>query len=221
MYITNIITYTYSIFILGLILFSIRSSTKTVKNEKFKLTLYCALFYFLLEILWNIIDSKNIYMGYILNRVLCILLLITESVLTYLWYDYFKSTFTRFTNLEGKKIRHINFWEKIPLILLILTSLTAFFSDYIFSIDDNNCYVAGKGFWIYIVSYFFYPLVVTGLALYIFKKTREKATKKQALFFVQFFTYLVIAGILMLITKINSFTGVGISLALLSFYISL
>lgn len=126
-----------------------------------------------------------------LNNILNVAYLINTTVITYFWYRYLDVQLNpnRKVNALGRILR------LLPLLTLIVLTVSSLWTHAIFYIDTSNVFHLGKYVFIQVVIAYFYVVVATVKVLLDLKKQRTRQRQRELISLALFFMLPVVGGV--------------------------
>ncbi len=112
--------------------------------------------------------------------------------MAYIWYLYVSDVLDNESGQRGMAV----LVPSMPLIVFLLILLSNPWTKLLFYIDEQNCYVRGRGFWLHICVTVGYVLVASLRALYCWKKEKEKERRSEYLLLGSFVILPLCGGLL-------------------------
>lgn len=195
-----------------------RRHTKILLAERYFLEMSLATAILLIsDIIWPLVNGVTLPGFRLLNIVINLVYMVLTGFIGFLWIIYVDFKVRRRLDSSHNK-RVIMF--SIPMLVLLVLTLTSPKTHILFYIDENNCYRRGKLMWIRICVMILYVLWAAVLTLVGIKRQKTKQKKDEMRALLQF-TFFPLIGIFMQLFYLNlPFTAVGISLSVLLVFIN-
>lgn len=195
-----------------------RRHTKILLAERYFLEMSLATAILLIsDIIWPLVNGVTLPGFRLLNIVINLVYMVLTGFIGFLWIIYVDFKVRRRLDSSHNK-RVIMF--SIPMLVLLVLTLTSPKTHILFYIDENNCYRRGKLMWIRICVMILYVLWAAVLTLVGIKRQKTKQKKYEMRALLQF-TFFPLIGIFMQLFYLNlPFTAVGISLSVLLVFIN-
>ena len=195
-----------------------RRHTKILLAERYFLEMSLATAILLIsDIIWPLVNGVTLPGFRLLNIVINLVYMVLTGFIGFLWIIYVDFKVRRRLDSSHNK-RVIMF--SIPMLVLLVLTLTSPKTHILFYIDENNCYRRGKLMWIRICVMILYVLWAAVLTLVGIKRQKTKQKKYEMRALLQF-TFFPLIGIFMQQFYLNlPFTAVGISLSVLLVFIN-
>lgn len=214
----NIFMYSFSIILLILLESTFQSGENSSEQKAFRSVFHFAYIYFVLEIIWNIIDGRDIAFGFILNYTVCILKSLISSILGFKWFCYFM----RLTNPTKSFSLVFKIFIHIPIVIFGALIISTFATKWIFYIDDKNFYERGMYSWINIICSFFYVVLVIISALISLRKKITVAQKKRYIIVASYSLFPLLTLIYLLFdSSIITMTQLGVVLSITCVFVNI
>lgn len=195
-----------------------RRHTKILIAERYFLEMSLATEILLIsDIIWPLVNGVTLPGFRLLNIIINLVYMVLTGFIGFLWIIYVDFKVRRRLDSSHNK-RVIMF--SIPMLVLLVLTLTSPKTHILFYIDENNCYRRGKLMWIRICVMILYVLWAAVLTLVGIKRQKTKQKKYEMRALLQF-TFFPLIGIFMQQFYLNlPFTAVGISLSVLLVFIN-
>lgn len=195
-----------------------RRHTKILIAERYFLEMSLATEILLIsDIIWPLVNGVKLPGFRLLNIIINLVYMVLTGFIGFLWIIYVDFKVRRRLDSSHNK-RVIMF--SIPMLVLLVLTLTSPKTHILFYIDENNCYRRGKLMWIRICVMILYVLWAAVLTLVGIKRQKTKQKKYEMRALLQF-TFFPLIGIFMQQFYLNlPFTAVGISLSVLLVFIN-
>ena len=195
-----------------------RRHTKILIAERYFLEMSLATEILLIsDIIWPLVNGVTLPGFRLLNIIINLVYMVLTGFIGFLWIVYVDFKVRRRLDSSHNK-RVIMF--SIPMLVLLVLTLTSPKTHILFYIDENNCYRRGKLMWIRICVMILYVLWAAVLTLVGIKRQKTKQKKYEMRALLQF-TFFPLIGIFMQQFYLNlPFTAVGISLSVLLVFIN-
>lgn len=195
-----------------------RRHTKILLAERYFLEMSLATAILLIsDIIWPLVNGVKLPGFRLLNIIINLVYMVLTGFIGFLWIIYVDFKVRRRLDSSHNK-RVIMF--SIPMLVLLVLTLTSPKTHILFYIDENNCYRRGKLMWIRICVMILYVLWAAVLTLVGIKRQKTKQKKYEMRALLQF-TFFPLIGIFMQQFYLNlPFTAVGISLSVLLVFIN-
>lgn len=195
-----------------------RRHTKILLAERYFLEMSLATAILLIsDIIWPLVNGVTLPGFRLLNIIINLVYMVLTGFIGFLWIVYVDFKVRRRLDSSHNK-RVIMF--SIPMLVLLVLTLTSPKTHILFYIDENNCYRRGKLMWIRICVMILYVLWAAVLTLVGIKRQKTKQKKYEMRALLQF-TFFPLIGIFMQQFYLNlPFTAVGISLSVLLVFIN-
>ena len=195
-----------------------RRHTKILLAERYFLEMSLSTAILLIsDIIWPLVNGVKLPGFRLLNIIINLVYMVLTGFIGFLWIIYVDFKVRRRLDSSHNK-RVIMF--SIPMLVLLVLTLTSPKTHILFYIDENNCYRRGKLMWIRICVMILYVLWAAVLTLVGIKRQKTKQKKYEMRALLQF-TFFPLIGIFMQQFYLNlPFTAVGISLSVLLVFIN-
>lgn len=195
-----------------------RRHTKILLAERYFLEMSLATAILLIsDIIWPLVDGVKLPGFRLLNIIINLVYMVLIGFIGFLWIVYVDFKVRR--RLDSSHYKRVTMFS-IPMLVLLVLTLTSPKTHILFYIDENNCYHRGKLMWIRICVMNLYVLWAAVLTLVGIKRQKTKQKKDEMRALLQFIFFPLI-GIFMQLFYMNlPFTAVGISLSVLLVFIN-
>lgn len=195
-----------------------RRHTKILLAERYFLEMSLATAILLIsDIIWPLVDGVKLPGFRLLNIIINLVYMVLIGFIGFLWIVYVDFKVRR--RLDSSHYKRVTMFS-IPMLVLLVLTLTSPKTHILFYIDENNCYHRGKLMWIRICVMNLYVLWAAVLTLVGIKRQKTKQKKDEIRALLQFIFFPLI-GIFMQLFYMNlPFTAVGISLSVLLVFIN-
>ena len=195
-----------------------RRHTKILLAERYFLEMSLATAILLIsDIIWPLVDGVKLPGFRLLNIIINLVYMVLMGFIGFLWIVYVD--FKVRCRLDSSHYKRVTMFS-IPMLVLLVLTLTSPKTHILFYIDENNCYHRGKLMWIRICVMNLYVLWAAVLTLVGIKRQKTKQKKDEIRALLQFIFFPLI-GIFMQLFYMNlPFTAVGISLSVLLVFIN-
>lgn len=195
-----------------------RRHTKILLAERYFLEMSLATAILLIsDIIWPLVDGVKLPGFRLLNIIINLVYMVLMGFIGFLWIVYVDFKVRR--RLDSSHYKRVTMFS-IPMLVLLVLTLTSPKTHILFYIDENNCYHRGKLMWIRICVMNLYVLWAAVLTLVGIKRQKTKQKKNEMRALLQFI-FFPLFGIFMQLFYMNlPFTAVGISLSVLLVFIN-
>lgn len=195
-----------------------RRHTKILLAERYFLEMSLATAILLIsDIIWPLVNGVKLPGFRLLNIIINLVYMVLTGFIGFLWIVYVDFKVRR--RLDSSHYKRVTMFS-IPMLVLLVVTLTSPKTHILFYIDENNCYCRGKLMWIRICVMVLYVLWAAVLTLVGIKRQKTKQKKDEMRALLQFIFFPLI-GIFMQLFYLNlPFTAVGISLSVLLVFIN-
>lgn len=195
-----------------------RRHTKILLAERYFLEMSLATAILLIsDIIWPLVNGVKLPGFRLLNIIINLVYMVLTGFIGFLWIVYVDFKVRR--RLDSSHYKRVTMFS-IPMLVLLVLTLTSPKTHILFYIDENNCYRRGKLMWIRICVMILYVLWAAVLTLVGIKRQKTKQKKDEMRALLQFIFFPLI-GIFMQLFYLNlPFTAVGISLSVLLVFIN-
>lgn len=195
-----------------------RRHTKILLAERYFLEMSLATAILLIsDIIWPLVNGVKLPGFRLLNIIINLVYMVLTGFIGFLWIVYVDFKVSR--RLDSSHYKRVTMFS-IPMLVLLVLTLTSPKTHILFYIDENNCYRRGKLMWIRICVMVLYVLWAAVLTLVGIKRQKTKQKKDEMRALLQFIFFPLI-GIFMQLFYLNlPFTAVGISLSVLLVFIN-
>lgn len=195
-----------------------RRHTKILLAERYFLEMSLATAILLIsDIIWPLVDGVKLPGFRLLNIIINLVYMVLMGFIGFLWIVYVDFKVRR--RLDSSHYKRVTMFS-IPMLVLLVLTLTSPKTHILFYIDENNCYHRGKLMWIRICVMNLYVLWAAVLTLVGIKRQKTKQKKDEMRALLQFIFFPLI-GIFMQLFYMNlPFAAVGISLSVLLVFIN-
>lgn len=195
-----------------------RRHTKILLAERYFLEMSLATAILLIsDIIWPLVNGVKLPGFRLLNIIINLVYMVLTGFIGFLWIVYVDFKVRR--RLDSSHYKRVAMFS-IPMLVLLILTLTSPKTHILFYIDENNCYRRGKLMWIRICVMILYVLWAAVLTLVGIKRQKTKQKKDEMRALLQFIFFPLI-GIFMQLFYLNlPFTAVGISLSVLLVFIN-
>lgn len=195
-----------------------RRHTKILLAERYFLEMSLATAILLIsDIIWPLVDGVKLPGFRLLNIIINLVYMVLMGFIGFLWIVYVDFKVRR--RLDSSHYKRVTMFS-IPMLVLLVLTLTSPKTHILFYIDENNCYHRGKLMWIRICVMNLYVLWAAVLTLVGIKRQKTKQKKDEMRALLQFIFFPII-GIFMQLFYMNlPFAAVGISLSVLLVFIN-
>lgn len=195
-----------------------RRHTKILLAERYFLEMSLATAILLIsDIIWPLVNGVKLPGFRLLNIIINLVYMVLTGFIGFLWIVYVDFKVRR--RLDSSHYKRVTMFS-IPMLVLLVLTLTSPKTHILFYIDGNNCYRRGKLMWIRICVMILYVLWAAVLTLVGIKRQKTKQKKDEMRALLQF-TFFPLIGIFMQLFYLNlPFTAVGISLSVLLVFIN-
>lgn len=195
-----------------------RRHTKILLAERYFLEMSLATAILLIsDIIWPLVNGVKLPGFRLLNIIINLVYMVLTGFIGFLWIVYVDFKVRR--RLDSSHYKRVTMFS-IPMLVLLVLTLTSPKTHILFYIDENNCYRRGKLMWIRICVMILYVLWAAVLTLVGMKRQKTKQKKDEMRALLQF-TFFPLIGIFMQQFYLNlPFTAVGISLSVLLLFIN-
>lgn len=195
-----------------------RRHTKILLAERYFLEMSLATAILLIsDIIWPLVDGVKIPGFRLLNIIINLVYMVLMGFIGFLWIVYVDFKVRR--RLDSSHYKRVTMFS-IPMLVLLVLTLTSPKTHILFYIDENNCYHRGKLMWIRICVMNLYVLWAAVLTLVGIKRQKTKQKKDEMRALLQFI-FFPLFGIFMQLFYMNlPFAAVGISLSVLLVFIN-
>ncbi len=195
-----------------------RRHTKILLAERYFLEMSLATAILLIsDIIWPLVNGVKLPGFRLLNIIINLVYMVLTGFIGFLWIVYVDFKVRR--RLDSSHYKRVTMFS-IPMLVLLVLTLTSPKTHILFYIDENNCYRRGKLMWIRICVMILYVLWAAVLTLVGIKRQKTKQKKDEMRALLQF-TFFPLIGIFMQLFYLNlPFTAVGISLSVLLVFIN-
>lgn len=195
-----------------------RRHTKILLAERYFLEMSLATAILLIsDIIWPLVNGVKLPGFRLLNIIINLVYMVLTGFIGFLWIVYVDFKVHR--RLDSSHYKRVTMFS-IPMLVLLVLTLTSLKTHILFYIDENNCYRRGKLMWIRLCVMIIYVLWAAVLTLVGIKRQKTKQKKDEMRALLQFIFFPLI-GIFMQLFYLNlPFTAVGISLSVLLVFIN-
>lgn len=195
-----------------------RRHTKILLAERYFLEMSLATAILLIsDIIWPLVNGVKLPGFRLLNIIINLVYMVLTGFIGFLWIVYVDFKVRR--RLDSSHYKRVTMFS-IPMLVLLVLTLTSPKTHILFYIDENNCYRRGKLMWIRLCVMILYVLWAAVLTLVGIKRQKTKQKKDEMRALLQF-TFFPLIGIFMQLFYLNlPFTAVGISLSVLLVFIN-
>lgn len=195
-----------------------RRHTKILLAERYFLEMSLATAILLIsDIIWPLVDGVKLPGFRLLNIIINLVYMVLMGFIGFLWIVYVDFKVRR--RLDSSHYKRVTMFS-IPMLVLLVLTLTSPKTHILFYIDENNCYHRGKLMWIRICVMNLYVLWAAVLTLVGIKRQKTKQKKNEMRALLQFI-FFPLFGIFMQLFYMNlPFAAVGISLSVLLVFIN-
>ncbi len=195
-----------------------RRHTKILLAERYFLEMSLATAILLIsDIIWPLVDGVKLPGFRLLNIIINLVYMVLMGFIGFLWIVYVDFKVRR--RLDSSHYKRVTMFS-IPMLVLLVLTLTSPKTHILFYIDENNCYHRGKLMWIRICVMNLYVLWAAVLTLVGIKRQKTKQKKDEMRALLQFI-FFPLFGIFMQLFYMNlPFAAVGISLSVLLVFIN-
>lgn len=195
-----------------------RRHTKILLAERYFLEMSLATAILLIsDIIWPLVDGVKLPGFRLLNIIINLVYMVLMGFIGFLWIVYVDFKVRR--RLDSSHYKRVTMFS-IPMLVLLVLTLTSPKTHILFYIDENNCYHRGKLMWIRICVMNLYVLWAAVLTLVGIKQQKTKQKKNEMRALLQFI-FFPLFGIFMQLFYMNlPFAAVGISLSVLLVFIN-
>lgn len=195
-----------------------RRHTKILLAERYFLEMSLATAILLIsDIIWPLVNGVKLPGFRLLNIIINLVYMVLTGFIGFLWIVYVDFKVRR--RLDSSHYKRVTMFS-IPMLVLLVLTLTSPKTHILFYIDENNCYRRGKFMWIRLCVMILYVLWAAVLTLVGIKRQKTKQKKDEMRALLQFIFFPLI-GIFMQLFYLNlPFTAVGISLSVLLVFIN-
>lgn len=195
-----------------------RRHTKILLAERYFLEMSLATAILLIsDIIWPLVNGVKLPGFRLLNIIINLVYMVLTGFIGFLWIVYVDFKVRR--RLDSSHYKRVTMFS-IPMLVLLVLTLTSPKTHILFYIDENNCYRRGKFMGIRICVMILYVLWAAVLTLVGIKRQKTKQKKDEMRALLQFIFFPLI-GIFMQLFYLNlPFTAVGISLSVLLVFIN-
>lgn len=207
----------FCVCLLFLMVHRLNSHVVQRENSLFSGVVVQTIILFGLDFFWRLLDGADFPFSIWLNRIVNALFYIQTGALTFSWFYYSESL--RDTVLfKNRKALVI---AMLPLILLVLTSVSSIFTGWIFYVDDCLKYHRGPYYWIHVVVEFIY-MVYAASKVMVAAFMKKYYAQRRIFLTLSFSSIFMMAGFYLqaIFSGIPVFCA-GATLALLAPYFSL
>lgn len=131
------------------------------------------------------------------------------SVVSFLWLVY---VFKKYKIIKNN-VKVLFIWS-IPLILISIVTLTNPFTNFLFTIDDNNLYIRNIGVYFHWIESWFYLIVTTGIIIYKIIREQNKKKRKKMIPPLYFIIAPVVAAVIQMLFYGITCAQVGITISI-------
>ena len=192
---------------------TLNSIDKQTSTRLFICALISEIIFLLLDCAWILIDGKAYTWNYIINA----MYFIQSGITGYTWFLYSENV--QKSKLVQSKARYLI--AAIPLVILVLLSVTSFKTGLLFYIDSNNFYHRGSAYYIQVVIALGYIFFTAIRALVKAVKNDNYAEKKLLYSLASFIVMPMLSGILQAFFFNAPLLCAGITAATLQVYINM
>lgn len=195
-----------------------RRHTKILLAERYFLEMSLATAILLIsDIIWPLVNGVKLPGFRLLNIIINLVYMVLTGFIGFLWIVYVDFKVRR--RLDSSHYKRVTMFS-IPMLVLLVLTLTSPKTHILFYIDENNCYRMGKFMGIRLCVMILYVLWAAVLTLVGIKRQKTKQKKDEMRALLQFIFFPLI-GIFMQLFYLNlPFTAVGISLSVLLVFIN-
>ncbi len=195
-----------------------RRHTKILLAERYFLEMSLATAILLIsDIIWPLVNGVKLPGFRLLNIIINLVYMVLTGFIGFLWIVYVDFKVRR--RLDSSHYKRVTMFS-IPMLVLLVLTLTSPKTHILFYIDENNCYRRGKFMGIRLCVMILYVLWAAVLTLIGIKRQKTKQKKDEMRALLQFIFFPLI-GIFMQLFYLNlPFTAVGISLSVLLVFIN-
>lgn len=195
-----------------------RRHTKILLAERYFLEMSLATAILLIsDIIWPLVNGVKLPGFRLLNIIINLVYMVLTGFIGFLWIVYVDFKVRR--RLDSSHYKRVTMFS-IPMLVLLVLTLTSPKTHILFYIDENNCYRRGKFMGIRLCVMILYVLWAAVLTLVGIKRQKTKQKKDEMRALLQFIFFPLI-GIFMQLFYLNlPFTAVGISLSVLLVFIN-
>ena len=195
-----------------------RRHTKILLAERYFLEMSLATAILLIsDIIWPLVNGVKLPGFRLLNIIINLVYMVLTGFIGFLWIVYVDFKVRR--RLDSSHYKRVTMFS-IPMLVLLVLTLTSPKTHILFYIDENNCYRRGKFMGIRLCVMILYVLWAAVLTLVGIKRQKTKQKKDEMRALLQF-TFFPLIGIFMQLFYLNlPFTAVGISLSVLLVFIN-
>lgn len=195
-----------------------RRHTKILLAERYFLEMSLATAILLIsDIIWPLVNGVKLPGFRLLNIIINLVYMVLTGFIGFLWIVYVDFKVRR--RLDSSHYKRVTMFS-IPMLVLLVLTLTSPKTHILFYIDENNYYRRGKFMWIRLCVMILYVLWAAVLTLAGIKRQKTKQKKDEMRALLQF-TFFPLIGIFMQLFYLNlPFTAVGISLSVLLVFIN-
>lgn len=195
-----------------------RRHTKILLAERYFLEMSLATAILLIsDIIWPLVNGVKLPGFRLLNIIINLVYMVLTGFIGFLWIVYVDFKVRR--RLDSSHYKRVTMFS-IPMLVLLVLTLTSPKTHILFYIDENNCYRRGKFMGIRLCVMILYVLWAAVLTLVGIKRQKTKQKKDEMRALLQFIFFPLI-GIFMKLFYLNlPFTAVGISLSVLLVFIN-
>ena len=217
LFVNVIIDVTALVIVTMMLINGVHEASKDISNKFFNKMLVCNIFYICADILGWCLDGRFFAGDKIILPLINAFIYVPQIIFAYLWLIY-----TDFSlNESREKLHRLRFIYLCPMIIEILLIIINIFTGWIFYIDNNNVYVRGKYFLLFMLLFYCYAFYTLFITIKSFFKTKDKEKRTRCLWLLGFmFLPYTASLILALYVSGISLTAPFFAISLLMIYLN-